>query len=147
MNKIISALLVLVVSAGAIIAGYIAFKEPVIEDIGNSLEKKDLIVVTSPGPNDLVSSPLLITGEARGSWYFEASFPVRIEDSNGNELGVVPAQAFDDWMTTDFVPFQAFLEFEKPATEYGTLILEKDNPSGLPQFEDEMHIPVKFSIP
>jgi len=115
------------------------------EDIGNSFQKKDLIILTSPRPNDLISSPLQITGEARGNWYFEASFPVKIRDSNGKELGVVPAQALGDWMTTDFVPFRAILVFEKPTTQYGTLILKKDNPSGLPQFDDELYIPVKFS--
>jgi len=116
------------------------------EDIGNSLEKRDLIVLTSPKPNDVVSSPLELTGEARGNWFFEASFPVIIKDANGKELGRIPAQALGEWMTTNFVPFKAILEFEKPATKTGTLTLKKDNPSGLPQFDDELHIPVKFSI-
>src|SRR4051812_32842409 len=43
----------------------------------------DLIQVNAPKPNDLVKSPLTVTGKARGTWYFEASFPVRLEDANG----------------------------------------------------------------
>ncbi len=105
---------------------------------------KDIIQVDSPLSDSVVKSPLKIIGSARGAWYFEASFPVRIFDSNGKELGVIPAQAKGDWMTTDFVPFEATLVFQIPTTETGTLVLEKDNPSGLPENSDSVSIPVRF---
>ncbi len=116
------------------------------EDIGNALEKKDFIVVQSPRPNAKISSPLQIMGEARGFWFFEASFPVKMMDENGNDIEVNPTfiQAQGDWMTEDFVPFQATIEFEKPSTKKGILILEKDNPSGLPENADKLIIPVTF---
>lgn len=114
------------------------------EDIGNELEKIDLIRVDSPRPNTLVSSPLKITGQARGTWFFEASFPARILDSNGVELGVVPVQALGEWMTTDFVSFSTELKFDAPQTKTGKLILEKDNPSGLPENNDSLIVPIKF---
>ena len=41
-------------------------------DIGNELEKSNLIKVFKPRPSEEVISPLQITGEARGFWYFEA---------------------------------------------------------------------------
>ncbi|MBX4216124.1 Gmad2 immunoglobulin-like domain-containing protein [Candidatus Parcubacteria bacterium] len=104
----------------------------------------DKIKVSSPLPNALVKSPLTVTGEARGTWYFEASFPVRLLDANGKELAVIPAQATSDWMTTEFVPFKATLIFALPSTAEGTLILEKDNPSGLPENDDSISIPVRF---
>ncbi len=96
-----------------------------------------------PAPNALVTSPLTVRGEARGTWYFEASFPVRLLDSNNQELATVPAQAQGEWMTTDFVPFEANLTFTT-STSTGTLVLEKDNPSGLPENADELRIPVRF---
>ncbi len=102
------------------------------------------IVVSNPQPNELVKSPLLITGEARGAWFFEASFPVKILDENGNELARVPAQAQSDWMTENFVPFKAEIEFV-PTTETGFLVLGKDNPSGLPQNAAEIRIPIRFA--
>lgn len=114
------------------------------EDIGNELEKKDLIIVSNPRPNDTVKSPLEIKGEARGNWFFEASFPIKLLDKNGKELGTAIAQAKSSWMTTEFVPFEATLEFPTPSIEKGTLILEKDNPSGLPQNADQLIIPVRF---
>lgn len=102
------------------------------------------IQVSSPHADAVIQSPLTVSGQARGTWYFEASFPVRLLDGNGNEIAVVPAQAQSDWMTEDFVPFLATLTFTAPATPTGTLVLEKDNPSGLPEHAAEVRIPVRF---
>jgi len=103
------------------------------------------IRVTAPLPNATVGSPLTIRGEARGNWYFEASFPVRLRDANGKELAVAPAQAQGEWMTTEFVPFEVMLTFATPETETGALILEKDNPSGLSEHDASISIPVRFA--
>lgn len=102
------------------------------------------IQVTAPHADTLVSSPLTVTGQAKGTWYFEASFPVRLLDGNGNEIAITPAQAQGDWMTEDFVPFVATLSFAKPTTPTGTLILENDNPSGDPARAMQIAIPVRF---
>ena len=118
--------------------------ERFIENIGNELEKMDLIRINNPRPNQIIRSPIVIEGEARGNWFFEASFPIVILDTNGKILGRAIAQAQDEWMTTDFVPFKAILAFESPATSSGVLILEKDNPSGLPENDDQLSVPVKF---
>lgn len=107
-------------------------------------EKNSLIVVTLPKANQIVTSPLTISGQARGTWFFEASFPVRLLDGDGRELAVAPAQAQSNWMTQEFVPFVAQLRFSKPATATGTLVLEKDNPSGLAENADELRLPVRF---
>jgi hypothetical protein len=49
-------------------------------------------------------------------------------------------------MTEDFVPFfSATLEFSVPSgVTRGNLILEKANPSGLPEHEATLQIPVTF---
>lgn len=99
----------------------------------------------NPHSNAIVTSPLVVSGDARGTWYFEASFPVRLLDGNGKEIARVPAQAQSDWMTENFVPFVATLTFVPPATATGTLVLEKDNPSGLPANAGEVRIPVVFA--
>ncbi len=114
------------------------------EDIGNELEKLDLIKIDNPRPNQIIESPLFIKGEARGNWYFEADFPVKLFDDNSFLLGVTPAQALGNWMTEDFVPFSTTLPFAVPSTPKGRLILEKDNPSGLPEYADELTVPVYF---
>lgn len=105
---------------------------------------EEKVRVTAPAANAVVKSPLTVTGSARGPWYFEASFPVRLYDALGNELAAVPAQAKGEWMTIEYVPFEATLSFKTPATATGTLVFEKDNPSGLPEHADSVSIPVRF---
>ena len=113
--------------------------------IFSSGDKNDLIYVEAPKPDTIVKSPLVVRGEARGNWYFEASFPVRLLDSEGKEIAVGIAQAQGDWMTTEFVPFETKLIFITPTSgQLGTLLLQKDNPSGLPENDDELRIPVRF---
>lgn len=115
------------------------------EFIGNVLEKADKIVLTEPLPNDTVESPLVISGSARGSWFFEASFPVFLTDWDGLIIADGIATAQGDWMTSEFVPFTATLNYTLATTSYsnkGTLILQKDNPSGLPEYDDALEIPV-----
>lgn len=109
----------------------------------------DLIVVTSPLPGATVSSPLTITGRARGTWYFEASFPVVLTDWDGRIIAQAPAQATADWMTEDYVPFSVTLTFDTPTSspsvpDTGALILKNDNPSGDPARDKSLEIPVVF---
>jgi hypothetical protein len=104
----------------------------------------DQIKVSKPAPNQVVQSPLIIEGEALGTWFFEATFPVKLVDANGNIVATHFAQAQGEWMTEDFVSFKAQIEFEKPATATGVLVLEKDNPSGLPENDAKIEIPVRF---
>ncbi|MBU1877136.1 GerMN domain-containing protein [Patescibacteria group bacterium] len=115
-----------------------------VENIGNELEKADLIQSHNPRPNQTIISPLFIKGEARGYWFFEASFPIKLLDGNNKEIALTIAQAKSDWMTEDFVSFEAVLQFTTPETKEGTLVFKKDNPSGLPEHDDELIIPIKF---
>ncbi|HRH93640.1 MAG TPA: Gmad2 immunoglobulin-like domain-containing protein [Candidatus Peribacteria bacterium] len=92
---------------------------------------------------DTLKTGMVITGEARGNWYFEASFPVNLVDDKGVLLAAVPAQAQGEWMTDDFAPFSAKLVFTT-AAKSGTLILKNDNPSGLPENDKSIEIPVLF---
>ncbi|HRZ30517.1 MAG TPA: DUF333 domain-containing protein [Candidatus Paceibacterota bacterium] len=100
---------------------------------------------------DNITSPLKITGEVRGNWSFEASFPIILTNWDGLIIAEVPARLLGDWMTTDFVPFEAELKFTKPANptnqDYaskGSLILKKDNPSGLPEHDAAYELPIRF---
>ncbi len=105
----------------------------------------DQIKVLKPEPYQEIKSPLLIEGEARGTWYFEATFPIKLMDANGNLMATHYAQAQGEWMTEYFVPFAAQLKFKKPATDTGILVLEKNNPSGFTENDASIKIPVKFS--
>jgi len=115
------------------------------ESIGNEQEKTDLIQIESPRPNTQISSPVIIKGKARGTWFFEGSFPVKLIDDQGVVIGNAIATADGEWMTQDFVPFTANLTFTLSDSNKGKLILEKDNPSGLPENEDFLEVPVNFT--
>lgn len=107
-------------------------------------DKENLIKVESPLLNEEIESPLIIKGEARGTWFFEASFPIKLFDENNVLLATGLAQAKDDSMTEDFVPFEAIINFDVPNTKKGALVLEKDNPSGLFENADELRIDIRF---
>lgn len=113
------------------------------QDIGNELELHDLILISNPRPNQSVSSPLEIRGAARGTWYFEASFPVKLVDEKGNTIAQAPAQAQGEWMTEEFVPYKVDLKF-KTGSKRGKLILMKDNPSGEAKNDKQLEVPVVF---
>jgi hypothetical protein len=106
----------------------------------------DLIELYEPLPGDTVRSPITVRGRARGQWYFEGDFPVVLTDWDGRIIATVPAQAQGEWMTTDWVPFEATVEFDADTSvsDRGSLILQKDNPSGLPEHDDALEITVFF---
>jgi hypothetical protein len=94
-----------------------------------------------------VSSPVMIAGTARGNWFFEGSFPISIVNWDGLIIGEGVAQAQGEWMTEDFVPFTATISYTfASGTPYnrGAIILKKDNPSGLPEHDTSMEVPVVF---
>lgn len=105
----------------------------------------DLIEVTAPVIDATISSPLTVTGQARGTWYFEASAPYELRNSVGTVISQGHIDAQGDWMTEEFVPFKATIQFTKQkAGTTGTLVLRNDNPSGDPDRDRVLEIPVKF---
>jgi hypothetical protein len=103
------------------------------------------IIVNNIIDNQEVSSPIKIEGKARGNWFFEATFPIQLVDADGNTIASTLAQAKSDWMTTDFVNFTAELKYDKPtSTTRALIVLSKDNPSGNPDFDQSIFIPVKL---
>ena len=101
------------------------------------------VTVTSPAAGALIASPLKVSGSALGTWFFEASLPLKLVDANDNLITSSPATAQGEWMTTSSVPFTGTLTFTTEATS-GFLIVAKDNPSGLPENDAAFPVPVRF---
>lgn len=137
--------LLLIIAAAAVAVGTWNWRIPALP--GTIPIDPPPIGVIAPTSNSAVQSPLSINGRARGNWFFEASFPVKIVDKQGNLLSQTIATAEGDWMTTEFVPFTATAFFTVTTTTPADLVLQKDNPSGLPQFDDEIRIPVTLLPP
>ena len=114
------------------------------EEEPETFEVNENLKLSNVQPDKTVQSPLSITGEARGSWYFEGVFSVTLENGNGEEISTAQAEAQGEWTTENFVPFEAELSFEEPQTDTGTLILKKANPSGMPDKAVSEEIPLKF---
>ncbi|MFA6513951.1 MAG: Gmad2 immunoglobulin-like domain-containing protein [Patescibacteria group bacterium] len=127
--------------------------EPKIVEPKNAVEPENVVepknatssevVVNKPMLGEVVVSPLTVEGRARGNWFFEATLPVKLITKNGDMIIASYGQAQSDWMTSEFVPFKSVLEFSTTATS-GYLVIAKDNPSGLPEHDASIKIPVLF---
>ena len=136
--------------------GTLSFTTTVVEAPGSgttatSTESTELLILNSPQEGDEITSPLLISGVARGYWFFEASFPIELTNWDGLIIAQGIGQAQGDWMTEEYVPFTATIEYTSPYhagdpdfMKRGTLILHKDNPSGLPEHDAAKEINVWF---
>lgn len=103
---------------------------------------EDIITVESPLPGSVTGKEFLIVGEARGNWYFEASFPVTILDKDGNKLVETHAEAQSEWMTTNFVNYRADIVVPEAYIGEATVVLHKDNPSGLSENDASVSYPI-----
>jgi cytoskeletal protein RodZ len=97
------------------------------------------ISVTVPGVDALVSSPMLVRGEAR---VFENNVSLRLTDADGEIL----AETFATAEAPDigqFGPFQISLSFSRPTTSTGTLeVFEASARDG--SEINKVTIPVRF---
>ncbi len=108
------------------------------------------VSVTSPKSGATVAASFDVTGEAPGSWYFEAVFPIEVVAPAGvdnDQLVIARAQgqAQSDWMTNNLVPFAATVTIDTPYHGYhgpATLVLLRDNPSGLPENDDSLEVQI-----
>lgn len=106
-------------------------------------DKSNSILVSSPVGDAEVSSPLSISGRARGNWFFEGSMPIVIQDAYGSVIAEGHVTAQGAWTTTEFVKFVGNLQFNNYIKgSKATLIIKKSNPSGLPQNYDSVRIPI-----
>ncbi len=130
---------------------YVGRTGPNCDFICPPVTSSERVRIDTPRPGAVVTSPLSLTGEAAG-WYFEGSFPVTLVNWDGLIIAEGVATAQGDWMTSEFVPFVATLTFTSPYKDgepdfmkRGSLILKKDNPSGLPENDAAKEIPVSFA--
>jgi hypothetical protein len=99
------------------------------------------IIVELPFPGAVTGKEFSVIGRARGPWFFEASFPIEVLDKDGKRLAISFAQAEGEWMTTEFVRFKGDVKVPESYIGPATLILHKDNPSGLPEHDASISFP------
>ncbi len=96
---------------------------------------KDTICVSDVSVSEDV---VVITGQTRGFWSFEGSFPVEITYADGSSQRY-PALLQSEWMTEEYVEFVATVDIPAGKTVQGITLI-KDNPSGLPEHDDSYTI-------
>jgi hypothetical protein len=101
--------------------------------------------VSSPSANMKVVSPLKIAGTVPAGWMFEGIFPIKLVDSNRKLIvqGQAKEKVAGSWQSGLPIEFTATLVF-KSASGSGFLILQNDNPSGLPTNSKSLEVPVSF---
>ena len=102
----------------------------------------DMIKITNPYPGAVTGKTFTVTGEARGTWYFEGSFTIELLDKNSKRLAIAVAQAEGEWMTENFVPFKAEIKVPENYIGPATLILNKDNPSDMREHDASVSFPI-----
>lgn len=107
-------------------------------------DAENLIVIEYPEPYGKVKSPVLIKGKARGYFFFEANFPIKIIDENGNVLVSDYIDTKENWMTENFVFFEKYINVNFGKTKRGFIVFERANPSGLKENEFLLYLPVYF---
>ena len=88
----------------------------------------DDIRIEAPEPDARIASPLIASGTANNTWYFEAVFPARLMAADGTMIAEAPAIAASDWMTPGDVPFNVEMAFTVEEETHATLVLEEDMP-------------------
>lgn len=104
-----------------------------------------LIHVDAPPTNTTALSPLSLSGQALGSWFFEGSARALVTDAKGKILATSHVTAQSDWMTEQMVPFLGKITFPRqPTGSTGVVVLENDNPSGAASRDRWIEILVRF---
>jgi len=143
MRKTIILILFVIILAGLAVLGFRKFKPATVLAPVTTIQTG--LVVNTPKPNDLISSPLIITGFVNGDGWigFEGQVGVvSLYDSAEKLLAVKPLVAVTDWMTST-INFAVDLEFDA-TTGSGKLIFRNENPSGMPERDRQFVLPVKF---
>lgn len=104
--------------------------------------ENEVLTLNSPYKNSLNSSPINISGEIVGNWTFEASFVLQLLDSNKDPIISKPVMVQGDWMTTNKVPFETTIEYNSVSPQRGYLRFIKENPSDLPELDDQLDVPI-----
>lgn len=118
------------------------YAEEIAEQTTYDNASANLIVVDTPFPGSVTGKEFSVIGRARGTWFFEASFPIELVDKDGKRIAIAVAQADGEWMTEEFVPFTAVIKAPQSYIGPATLILRKDNPSGLPEYDASISFPI-----
>ena len=131
MKNILYIILTVIVVGSSTLFLYYFFNKKVVDIIPT--DKSSLIVISSPIKDSEITSPLSVSGRARGYWFSEGSFPITLLDNYGNVIAEGHATAQGKLIANDFVKFTGSLEFDNYIKgSKGIIIFKKDNSISIP---------------
>lgn len=121
----------------------------IIDETMPSISNKELIlgnkadiVSFSIFPNSKVSGLVSYRGSVKGGYFFEGNILINVLDSNKKVLIKSNALATTNWMTSEPVSFEGYLDFSKVSKGSAYIEIHNDNASGLPENDKSILIPV-----
>lgn len=106
------------------------------------LGNKEDLVSFSILPGSKVHGVMSYRGAVKGGYFFEANILVGITDVNKNMILQSNAHATSDWMTSDPVNFEGYIDFSIIPKGPAYLEIHNDNASALPENDKKILIPV-----
>ena len=110
--------------------------------------KDETLILDMPLPNQTLGTRVEIKGQLRGTWFYNGSVPIRLENADGVVVADGLAQADGSWASDTPVPFTAFLSFIYPQNAKrgpGKLVIIKNNTTGDPTQNEQREIPIILS--
>ena len=109
-------------------------------DSRKSVEGID-IRVSSPHVNSTITSPLTVSGEAKG-WFVDGKILVQLMDDKGNII--VQSEALAKGEGDEYVTFETKMDFDRKDVKAGDLVFQKINPSNDPAQARTFSFPIFF---
>jgi hypothetical protein len=133
------------VAGGLIFINYTAPSSTGSDVTNPPLSQTDEVRPTSVHPSDKITSPVIVSGDAKQDWYAkDGSFPIEIHDVQGNVVGQAIAHRLSASSTMEYVPFNASVTFKVPKQGLvGTVVLMRGVSKGNAQ-QDTYTVPVTF---
>lgn len=100
------------------------------------------INVRIPVADAVTDKTFTTLGEARGTWFFEGSFPIEVTDAGGRLIARGTATGLVDMETESRIPFNATIEAPESFMGPAFLVLKKANPEALPENDASVSIPI-----
>lgn len=110
----------------------------------NHVALADYIEVTDPKPYTVLSTPFRVEGKAKGEWYGNNRLTIKLLDQNKKILSEKSVFALSETKKDAMVPFVAAVDFQAPALDRGTLLIEKVSTTDFPGKNGPLVIPIKF---
>ena len=119
-------------------------KEQVVEYNEENQELESTIEIFSPRPNETISFPLRIEGEATSDWYEDGRFAVRVLSEVGTVITNAVAESTEPVKEDGYTPFSLTIEkFDTTDWDFGTLMFLKSDPFQYSS-KDQVVFPVNF---